>query len=718
MVKVTQGQKASKMEISMKAIGHNLVIYRVVFVLLLILGAPTFSNIAQDDTDIIPQAAFVTYKCDFQKETNTVRIRAILMGSDGLPIPGDRYTVNVVQSDSIEPLPIERVATTIVSSRPPLQMILVLDITDTVPINNIVSAINDQLAPQLELLDEIALITFADDISDITQFYTNKNRLIHEHMRELGIENGENRLYDSVFEAILELPFNSSMRQIVLVITDSGRKETEQVSAETIIAEANENNIQIFPIGFYSLDKPDAGELTTIANATGGYAWIYGEERNTRALIEEAVGDYLDDFIRTLNSEILMSIDMNGIEADANGRVLFNITIDADDELPLSDQVICQTEDLDHSIVFVDAPTNVFTVNPVDIRVNAESEMQLDGATIVFWVNGEIAQNSSENMYEFDAPNMQPGYYTIGAQLRDRYNLTLATTPTTVELAVQQMLELEVLEENRPELTSITRFEVSANPNITLPAVHFSIASSIDPSKTYQLGDGPVPFAPDNTAVMDVVDMAATIKTLFPDLPEGVSIQIRAFIPSPSEDDFELGTSNNVTFVPAPIQEPEPRFDFNFNPNMQHMILIILATSNLLMFRLVGKMRIRRLIKSPDTHQLSQHLMTITVRQGMKVQSHTLTKKTVSLGRGSSNDINLGDDASISRQHGVILWRKRGWYYSNRKRHLKARIGGKLYKGYVFKKIEPITEIEIGSVQLLFHTNTQRDISEFISTNL
>jgi pSer/pThr/pTyr-binding forkhead associated (FHA) protein len=88
------------------------------------------------------------------------------------------------------------------------------------------------------------------------------------------------------------------------------------------------------------------------------------------------------------------------------------------------------------------------------------------------------------------------------------------------------------------------------------------------------------------------------------------------------------------------------------------------------------------------------------------------------VGRGSSNDINLGDDPSISRQHGVVMWRKKGWYYTNRKGPVMTRINGKRYRGLIFYKLEPVTEIEIGHTLLLFHANTQQDISDFIKTNL
>jgi pSer/pThr/pTyr-binding forkhead associated (FHA) protein len=88
------------------------------------------------------------------------------------------------------------------------------------------------------------------------------------------------------------------------------------------------------------------------------------------------------------------------------------------------------------------------------------------------------------------------------------------------------------------------------------------------------------------------------------------------------------------------------------------------------------------------------------------------------VGRGSTNDINLGDDPNISRQHGVIMWRNGNWYYSNRKRRAIAVINGKRKIGFVWVKLVPITEIEIGSTLLIFHSSAQQDISELIKTNI
>ena len=177
---------------------------------------------AQEETPLPnPTPAFVAYQCVFQAASNSIQIQAVLTGSDGRPVPQGNYTVSVTPSGTTAPLAPEQVSYAPVSERPPLQMVIVLDITDTVPITNIVSSISGHLAGQLNPQDEAALITFSEEISPATQFYSDKNRLINEHMTDLLTLEGDNRLYDAMIEAMGAFPFNSQSRKIVLVVTDS-----------------------------------------------------------------------------------------------------------------------------------------------------------------------------------------------------------------------------------------------------------------------------------------------------------------------------------------------------------------------------------------------------------------------------------------------------------------------------------------------------------------
>jgi hypothetical protein len=703
----------------MRLLDHKRPLTRIVLFLVLFLTA-VLSSSTQTSPTIAPEPAFLAYKCEFQAETNSARIRAVLTGSDGLPIPRNAYTVSVSATATGEVLPPERVTTTIVETRPPLRMMLVIDATDTVPISNIVNALRNELAPRLQVLDEVALVTFGQQIFTYTEFYyTDKNRLINDHLSNLKTSSGDNRVYDAILRGVIDLPLDSNLRQVVLVITDSGRRDEEQTTIDRIIEEANEKNVQVFNIGYYTRDKPDHEELTTIANETEGYVWIYANEQNTRASIEAAMNEYLEALVEALDSEILLTVDMHGQEPDANGRVLFDLAVTASDAPLLSTQIGCPVENLNHEIRFFeglkDEIDGITTTTPIDFEVTIDTPLNPEETTIVFWVDDNPVQTSESTVYSFDSPEWQPGDHTIGAQLIDRYNQVLATTDT-ITVSIQHILELDVYNVDGTVSSGITNIEISGNPDLELEGVIVTVTSTNDPEQSYFLSDTPLSFQNGKTSLV-VEDLPTTIRTLFPDLTGGDTVQIKATVPSPSGNGPLLAESNNVTFTLAALPLPEPP---RYDPEdyIPAAIILFLATLNLLLFRWVKQLRIRKIINRPDDDELSQQLMAITVRRDTGKQTHTLTKKTIFIGRGSTNDINLGDAANISRQHGIIMWRKGDWYYSNRKRRIKTRINGKWQRGFVFKRLEAVTEMEIGHVYLIFHSNAQRDLSDFMTTNL
>lgn len=679
---------------------------------------------AQDEPIASPQAAFLPYQCTFQTQTNSAQIQAVLMGSNGLPIPASAYRVEVTPATSDQPLTASRVKTSLLTQRPPLQLILVLDITETVPIEPIVNAISNHLAPQLELQDQVALLTFSETIAPLTQFYTDKNRLINEHMIDLPALGGDNRLYDAMLQAVSSFPFNNSARKVVLVLTDSGRRDIVQTPSDGIIRKAQSEKVEIYPIGFRSRDNFDQAELQTIANETGGYGWFYTERRNSRASIETAVSGFLDDFTYSLNSEVALTVDMQAIEPDSSGQVPFGIAIKPENETPLSGQISCPLEVLHHAIAFIDSFDDKPVTGRIDIGVAVDSDLSPDEVRIVFRVNNQVVQNSANTIYTFNAAEMFPGYYTIGAQLWDRNNETLATTPTSIRLYAQQKLDLSVGDRPPSALNDAVHFDVLSKPDFALPAVQFTIAPVDRPEQVFPLGSAS--FDKDGRATLAIDDIYARIHSLFPDVDAKNSFQVSAFVAGVSTDDPKLAFSNDLivsVVTPAVVETPQPTAEtpqstINYGLLVPALASLIFLAVNLLLFRAVKHKRIQRIINSPDDYELSPQLMTLTIHRGDTRQPHTLTKKTVHLGRGSSNDINLGDDPSISRQHGVVMWRKKAWYYSNRKGAVMTRINGKHCRGLIFYKLEPVTEIEIGHTLILFHTNTQQDISDFIKTNL
>ncbi|MBE2267740.1 MAG: FHA domain-containing protein, partial [Anaerolinea sp.] len=214
----------------------------------------------------------------------------------------------------------------------------------------------------------------------------------------------------------------------------------------------------------------------------------------------------------------------------------------------------------------------------------------------------------------------------------------------------------------------------------------------------------------------------------FPQLEDRERLQILALVPGTNANEPVLANSDPLvitverppvvsTSVGATTVSPTNGLN-TLLVNLPILGVVFFGATNILLFRAVRKARIRRLIERPDNHELSPELMSITVYRGGVPQHFTLTKKTVTVGRTSANDINLGEDPNISRKHGVIMWRRRQWYYSNRKGSLSTRINGRRYHGYIFYRLEPMTELQVGSATMVFHSNAQQNISDFIKTDL
>ncbi|MBL8116405.1 MAG: FHA domain-containing protein [Anaerolineae bacterium] len=708
-----------------------LVNHRARALLLLCLFALALSpGLAAAQSTTPRTGAFIAYQCQFQPETNTATVNAVLMGADGQPIPTGTYQVSVTAGSSAQPLPSTAFQVARLDQRPPLQMILVLDITDTVPVDEVVAAISAHLIPGLLPEDRLALLTFSEEIFPITQFYTDKNRLVADHLTGLIPLGGDNRLYDSMLQAATAFPANNPARRVMLVITDSGRRELVQAADQDIITAARRGKVQIYPVGFYSRDRTDDAALQTIALSTGGFSWVYNEPRNSRASIAEAVAQFLDETIRTLNSEILLTVNMQGQTADVNGFVPLTINISTNNDSSLSDQINCPYRALQHSITFLDTiDTSRPVTGRVDIGVTVQSDMNNDSTRVVFRLNNVVARSSTSTVYTFNAAENYPGYYTIEAQLWDTNNATLATTPTTLRLYAQQTLALRVIGDP-VSLSGSVQFEVTSNPIFILPAAQINVATTANPAALFPLGTAV--FQPDGRAVLQVDNIETIIDRLFPARTAGDTFQFSAAVPGVAPDDPNLAYSAPLTLaltppaqaetpaevIPSPITSIPPLIAAVNEQWVPPAMIAGLVALNLLLSRLIRRRRITRMINVPDNHDLSPQLMSITLRRGDIKQSHTLTRKTVTIGRGSSNDINLGDDPNISRQHGVIMWRRQNWYYTNRKPQISTKINGKRYRGLILYKLESVTEIEIGSTLMIFHSNAQQDVSDFIKTNL
>jgi hypothetical protein len=555
-----------------------------------------------------------------------------------------------------------------------------------------------------------------------------------------------------------QLSLQQDTRQVVVVITDSGRREgsTDQPSAAEIGTRARNAKVQVYPIGIHLYDTPDDDELLAIATTSQGYGWIYDEgARSNNEIAGLAVADRLDSLIDTLNSEIRIVVDMQGQTPDANGDVLFGLTAQLDNGLILNDQIACPLPQLNHSIAFLPGVSDTTTANPLNIGVTVQSDLGIDQTSVVFRINDEPVQNSDSTTFTFNPSALPPGTYSVAAELRDTNDNILATTDRRVTIATQQALELNIISGTLSDLGNPIQFEaVITRFDASLPPVRFTINALLNPTLVYPLGQGAVAIKADGRATLTVDNLRAEVERLFPGINSGAELQINAFVPATTPLAPPLAVSEVLTFSYLPaavVAQPtaannaalvggtpvsnagiiSPTAVVPAAPGLviagtliDPVTLAAIALSlalfiiNILLFRQVGRARVRRLINNPDKHDLSERLMSITVRrEGMK-QTHVLTKKTVTLGRGSGNDVNLGDDTNISREHGIIMWRRKRWWYSNRKPRLLTRIDGRRHYGFFLGELEPVTELEIGNAKIFFHSSNQQDVSDMTKTNL
>ena len=680
-----------------------------------------------------PSATFDAYGCVYSQETDSVQIPAVLLGANGEAISQSDYTITVNIPDNEQNVFEGGVNVTPLVERPPLQMILVLDITETVPLQRMIVELQGQFFPQLNADDRVALITFGNTISPMSQFYTYKDRLFEEQLLNLTIQTGDNRMYEALRDAVINMPLNTGQRQVVVMITDSRPRidqDTTDTPIDNIIEEAVDNNIQIYTVGYYSRDLPDEEGLLRVASETGGYAW-FSRDNSTIENIERGIIEQLNNVAQGLNTEVVLDIPLAGVPLNINNQVTLDLEVELLSDPTLTDSVDCFVDRIINTISLVDMTDNLIVAGgQIEIDIAIESSLTDDEYSVAYIVNDLIVQNDDPDdpqceTYCFDASLVDPGLYTFRAELRDEASEVLATSET-VTIFAQRLLRLASRENENADVV----FDAFIGEEFTFssPPVQFFAALPDAPDTIYQLTDFGTPLRLADGRASLVVSEEGFLSLPF--APEsGNTILVTAQITNLVEGEPELAVSNALEFVIPDFPEPEvivtpdalilePEDDLNRGAILYVSSIVFFITLNILLFRQRAREVIKRRIRTPDRYDLDDHLMTVTIqRDGMR-QSFRLTKKTVSIGRGSMNDINLGGDSDISRQHGVIMWRKQGWYYTNRKRQVAARIDGKWYKGYVFRKLEPITNIEIGKTHLVFHSSAQQDISEFISTNI
>jgi hypothetical protein len=701
---------------------------------LLIVVLPAFAQ--GDGISSSTQPEFTVYACTFNPGTGRADIHGVLTGGDGARVTPDSISVSRVGASA--PLPPEAATLANADPRPPLRMILVLDVTSTMPLDSVRNGLLNSLFPGLLFEDEVALISVANDTSDITTFYNDKNALYNDHLFGLTFRDSPNRIYDGVQRALEATQPNSPLRQVVLLITDSTPQEP-QATPEDLITRAQASDAQIFTIGIHNLqDAPDDEGLYRLADETRGYGFTYDGEK-TAAAIEAGLNDIFGRVVNTLNTEIVISTDLTGQTPDETGFIPFDVNVTLG-ETVLTDRAICAPPpppDVDpslllptFSVAFTNIVENLELNNPTDVQISVQpfDQVPLD-AQFAFWLDDENVQSGVEGTFVFDPQALNPGRHTLRAQMRNGAGDVLATTPTTTVYTTRDLplivLGANAAAETTPDagsgsgqtanLEGTVRIEAAnVAPNMTEVQFRAALANT---DVSYPIGTATVQ---DGRAILTIEDIQAEAARLFPPVEgqQGWNFQISALAPSGNAEDPPLGVSS----APLVISVAPPTETLTNSPFPPIIAAVVLMLADIGLYRAVRKRKIQRTIDIADKHDFSGPLMVLTVsRGGGSKQTHMITKKSLYIGRGSGNDVQLEDDANVSRQHGAILWRKQRWYYANRKAKVRTKVNGKEYKGLALVKLDAPADLEMGGYQVLFHASDQRSSSmmdDLVKTNL
>ncbi len=670
---------------------------------------------------------FMTYQCTLDMGRNAAEIRAVLVDARGRRLPDSGYTVAVAGTGDVIPAGTLSTPISVDSSgrRPPLHMIIALDITTTMPIKQLEEAILDGLVPGLASEDRVALIAFAEEIFPRTAFYTDKGALANDHIRDLLTLEGDNRLYAAILESVNSFPQEVAGRKVVLVLTDSGRRDSDSTRVEDIINDAARLDVQVFAVGLVTRDHLAVEDLSAVTENAGGRLWVYAMAADAPVPFNDAVSGFLEELVDSLEGEIVIRTDLPDLPLDEAGVARLDVTVTLNTGITLSDTVNCPFEQLHHDIRFVNAPTDAVVRDTYDIELAVTTDLDYEQVRVRLLDYDEELDivpvpDSGLVTYTLGATQLPAGEHRISAQLVNLTLRELTATPETLSLNTQRSLVLRYLPPGFEESTGVAQLEVVGEG---FSEVQFTIAPAADPEREVYYGL-PVALDEQGRAALSLPEIQAQVAGLFPEMADGERYLLGAVVPGIGGSRIPLAVADPVIVALTPplvTEAPEPPGEPFRLPNIEGVvplaiIALLLVFINMLLRRRVRWSIIQRMIKYPDNTPMSPQMMTVTVhRDGLK-QSHTLTKRTVTIGRGPSNDINLGGDSSISRQHGVVMWRRSHWYFSFRKSPATARINGRRRRGAVLARLKPVTEIEISRTLLIFHSNAQQDISDFIKT--
>jgi hypothetical protein len=683
------------------------------------------------------------YGCKFDEDSGQAQIRLALINRDGQPLNPSAWQVRSAGSD--EALPADTITLEPVEQRAPARVILVVDTTFQYPSEALREVLENQmlLPPYLFPTDELGLVKFDVDAAVLGTPSTDKGQLFNLHGDKLTSlrqqEANTAVLYEGIFSA---LDSNSNVdpaqqRLVILVFTDSQHSTTQSpVTLDQVIRRAQELRAQVFPILFdnFGDQDPDPAAMQQLANATGGHVWSTStapEADRSLDAFKTQMTQFLTAADMAVNAEYVLSIPGELLEPDENQVAQVAITLTSGvDELPLPVQN-CDVLLSQHAIILGTVSPDSKLV-PVDgsLTVNYAIEpppADDDNLEIRLFMNGRSLpgqQLSAGDQFQLSLTDvqsaLQAGANTLQIELY-REDERIAEAVEVRDVRFQRPLTLCVLQADEcvPDATvsGATTFQVGIEGDAG------DAANAVVRFRARVDGGEYQAFGTDELAAGSADFIVPNINTEVTNLfgEEEISdLEIVAFIGDSGLEraDFvsaplpvTLGTPE-VTVTPAATTSNLPMLLLPFG------IAGVLAIVDLLLLRQIGKARVKRLIRYPDALIMPDNPLKITAQRDGNSQTFVLTKRTMNVGRGTANEINLSDDTNVSREHGVVMFRRGRWYYANRKPKIRATVDKKNLRGYQMRELKDRTQMQLGDYVLVCHYGDVEDLSALAETQL
>jgi hypothetical protein len=728
-------------------------VQKIILFVILCLGLVIFPAAAQEAAPIPQgdQPGIYTYGCVYDEASNSVQIRADLMERDGTPMFVDGVTVGNLQ------LPEGAVIFQRVEPRQPVRIFAVIDTTRSYPVEPMRDTLQDAMQ-NFPVQDELALVTFDDRPSSLMGPPTIEKLAIIDQYRDRIVPGGDPQagiavLYDGILTALGQgVDPASPLRQVVLVLTDSPhRNERSDTTAQEVIERAQAVRAPIFIIAFQTLnDTPDFDILAQITNGTGGHLWSYGQEEGddkSIATLTEEMRDFLNDFLQALSGEYLISINAETLEPNPDTlTVTMDVSVTSAGRNFSLGTFDCVLPLVNHSIAFgpniIDNMFVSLDQQPLSLTTTVDSPLAEDEREVRLSLNDTRLLGNTISLDDTSVQGaLLPVNNSLKAELLDVRNPDeepkLLAVDEATGINFQRRLDLTV-EGDPDSVSGETTFVATVDGDYAVPenrVVRFVIRSD---GGEYQRLLPTSPDLIDGEGRLTITDINARVAELFGE--DADNLEVLAYIDGSAADGSDalfvseplpitLGeivvapTEAAQVSTPAPTTGTAvPQVDVPAVSTPISPLIIPLAVAgglvlvDLLLLRQIRTARVKRLIKYPDDRELPQNMLRVTVTRDGRHQMYTLTKQTMNVGRGTSNDINLSDDTNISRDHGVIMWRRGRWYYANRKPQARVQVGNKTLKGYRMQELGDNTQLKLGDYTLVSHYDTEADPDSLLKT--